>query len=216
MRRILCYGDSNTWGYRPGDGDRHPEEVRWTGILAQELGPEFRVIEDGLNGRTTVYDDPFDACRNGRTGLGYALLSHKPLDMVILMLGTNDLKYTDVYGAARGAAALVQLLQGANAVFPSTFPVFPAKPKILLVAPIPISAGVDDGEIRSTLYGTHETSLLFPREYARVAKELEVDFLDAGAFAAPSPLDCIHLDESGHRALAGGIAGKVRQMWREN
>ncbi len=92
MRRILCYGDSNTWGYDAAADDRFPEEVRWTGVLQQLLGEGFRVIEEGQPGRTTVWDDPIEEHRNGKTALYSVLESQSPVDLVVLMLGTNDLK----------------------------------------------------------------------------------------------------------------------------
>ena len=93
MKHVLVYGDSNSWGFEPGSGKRYGEEVRWTGVLAENLGSDTRVIEEGLNGRTTVFDDPLEPGRNGKTYLGPCLQSHHPLDLVILMLGTNDLKH---------------------------------------------------------------------------------------------------------------------------
>ena len=109
MKTILCFGDSNTWGFIPESitapfPARHPHDVRWTGILARELGPNLRVIEEGQNGRTTVHDDPFAAARNGKLVLPAILESHKPLDLVVLMLGTNDLK--NVFGVSPGEIAM--------------------------------------------------------------------------------------------------------------
>ena len=95
MKRVLCYGDSNTWGYVPGLGVRHPEDVRWTGVAAKLLGPDYRIIEEGMNGRTTAFDDPYYDFRNGKRGLGYALCAHAPLDLIVVGLGSNDLKFTD-------------------------------------------------------------------------------------------------------------------------
>ena len=98
MKTILCYGDSNTYGYDPSNGFRYPKNVRWTGVLADLLGPEFTVIEEGCNGRTTVFDDPLEGWKNGLDYLKPCLNSHKPIDLVILMLGSNDLK--DIFHAS--------------------------------------------------------------------------------------------------------------------
>lgn len=95
MRHILCYGDSNTWGYTPGTGERHAPDVRWTGVLRRLLGEGWEVLEEGMNGRTTVFDNPMSQGRNGSAYLLTCLETHKPLDLVILMLGTNDLRFTD-------------------------------------------------------------------------------------------------------------------------
>ena len=109
MRRILCYGDSNTWGYDAAADDRFPEEVRWTGVLQQLLGEGFRVIEEGQPGRTTVWDDPIEEHRNGKTALYSVLESQSPVDLVVLMLGTNDLKPRFSLNAFDIAAGLERL-----------------------------------------------------------------------------------------------------------
>ena len=94
MKTILCYGDSNTWGYDPVSQDRYPPTQRWVSVLARELGPEYQVIAEGLNGRTTVWPDPVEGeHKNGKAYLLPCLESHHPLDLVVLMLGTNDLKH---------------------------------------------------------------------------------------------------------------------------
>ena len=92
LKNILCFGDSNTWGYAPVTGERYPGHVRWTGVLQSCLGDDYFVIEEGLNGRTTVHNEPLRPHRNGASLLPVLLESHSPLDLVIVMLGTNDLK----------------------------------------------------------------------------------------------------------------------------
>ena len=133
MKRILCYGDSNTFGYDPVTGDRYEPSIRWTGQLQTLLGSDYCIIEEGCNGRTTVFTDPKEPWKNGRNYLEACLNSHKPLDLVILMLGTNDLK--TIYCAspaevAAGAETLVRLIQ----TFTAEKQGF--APKILLVSPI--------------------------------------------------------------------------------
>lgn len=104
MKTVLCYGDSNTYGYDPSDGFRYPESVRWTCRLQKLLGDDYRIIEEGCNGRTTVFDDPIESWKNGRDYLKPCLNSHKPIDIVILMLGSNDLKET-FHASAKQIAA---------------------------------------------------------------------------------------------------------------
>ena len=104
MKRILCYGDSNTWGNIPADGRRYPADVRWTGVAAKLLGDGYSIIEEGLNGRTTSFDDYYVDCRNGRKGLGYALCAHAPIDLIVVSLGTNDLKYTGAVGSYKAVS----------------------------------------------------------------------------------------------------------------
>ena len=91
MKTILCYGDSNTWGFEPVTRNLYGRTERWTGILRQELGLDYDVIEEGLNGRTTVWDDPIEGHKNGKEQIIPILKSHQPLDLVTIMLGTNDL-----------------------------------------------------------------------------------------------------------------------------
>ena len=93
VKKILCYGDSNTWGYNPHTELRYPRAVRWTGVLQRGLGPAYHVIEEGLNGRTTVWDDPIEGYKSGKEYLVPCLETHKPMDLVVIMLGTNDLKH---------------------------------------------------------------------------------------------------------------------------
>ena len=100
QKHILCFGDSLTWGFRPGLATRFDEDERWTGVLRRELGEEYCVHEDGISGRTSVFEDPYVPWRCGKAALGYTLMSQKPLDLVILMIGTNDLKFTDEIGRA--------------------------------------------------------------------------------------------------------------------
>ena len=118
MKRILCYGDSNTWGYDPVARDRFDAATRWTRVLAASLGADYEIIEEGLCGRTTIWDDPVTEYRNGRTYLIPCLDTHCPLDLVVLMLGTNDLKSRfslSAYDIAAGAGVLVDLVQRSEA-----------------------------------------------------------------------------------------------------
>ena len=115
MKTVLCYGDSNTYGYNPENGLRYNEDERWTGILKSLLGPGYNIIEEGCNGRTTIYDDPLEGWKNGKDYLKPCLNSHKPIDIIILMLGSNDLK--NYFGAssrdiANGAGTLADIIKG--------------------------------------------------------------------------------------------------------
>ncbi|MCL1979506.1 MAG: GDSL-type esterase/lipase family protein, partial [Proteobacteria bacterium] len=118
IRRILCYGDSNTWGYDPVTMDRFDETTRWPRVAGQVLGHGWEVIEEGLGGRTTVWDDPIEGYKNGRDYLIPCLESHRPLDLVVLLLGTNDLKQRfslSAYDVAQGAGVLVRVVQASQA-----------------------------------------------------------------------------------------------------
>ena len=211
MKEILCYGDSNTWGFTPTTGARYPYAVRWPGVLGALLGSGCRITENGVNGRTTVFNDPDFPCRNGKTGLGYALCAGKPFDLVILMLGTNDLKFTDAAGAARGAAELVALLQNANARFPGATAVFPRGAKILLVSPLHIG----ENAVSEGRFFNRAESLRFAALYGTAAQEAGVFCLDAACCAEPSPVEGTHLLPEGHAALARALAEKVRRIFPE-
>ena len=197
MKTILCYGDSNTWGCIPGVLSRHPHTVRWTGVLSQLLGEDYDVISDGINGRSTIWDDPANLCRNGLAGLGYSLYRAKPLDLVIVMLGTNDLHYTDAEGYRKGLFMLADRILKANTCFPGTSLVFREEPKLLLISPIASAA---------------KESLKFPEMTEQVAQELGVPWMNAAQFAKASPADRCHMDAENHLALGQAIYQKVKEI----
>jgi lysophospholipase L1-like esterase len=204
MKDILCYGDSNTWGYAPGTGERFSWERRWPGILQQSLGETFHIIEAGLNGRTTVFDDPDKAGCNGLTTLGPVLESCPLLAMVILMLGTNDLKYhldVSAFDTAQGIERLVDLIEADSAR------AMRKTPQILIVSP----PGIDAGSLKSgpLFKGALDKLREFPRLFAEVADNKGCHFLDAAQFVNPSRVDGVHLDERGHIRLAQVIARTV-------
>ncbi len=208
MPVVLCYGDSNTHGADPVTGRRLARDVRWPGVLARRLAGIADVVEEGLNGRTTTWDDPFEEGRNGRTYLLPCLRSHAPVDVVVLMLGTNDLK--GIFGLtassiASGAASLIEI-----ALASGTGPALDA-PRVLLVAP-PALGEITD---RSELWGFGEsraTSAALPRLY-RVAAELhDVDFLDASSLVTTDPRDGVHLSQAAHGTLGRAVAEAVLRM----
>ena len=211
MRQVLCYGDSNTWGADPADDARRfAWPVRWPGVLQRELGEGYHVVEEGLGGRTTAYDDPLEPGRSGRDLIAPALECHAPLDLVILMLGTNDISYAHLTAAdaADGAAELVHLVQR-SAAGPEG-PDGPA-PRILLVCPPPV--GPFDGNRRPELWaGSDEKSRALPHEFARVAAACGTPWLDAGQIVTTSPLDGWHLEASQHALLGVAVAGRVREL----
>ncbi len=211
-KEILCYGDSNTWGYMPGGVGRYGEDVRWTCLLQRLLGDAYRVQEDGINGRTTAFDDPEAPFRNGLEGLGFALLSGKPLDLVIIMLGTNDLKFVTANRSAAGAKLLIEMLQAANEKYPASTPVFRDETRILLISPIEIGGNaVSEGD-----YFDIEQSRMFAAEYEALAREMHVHFLDAAKVASPCPIEGTHMLPEGHAALAAAVAQKVRDILENN
>jgi lysophospholipase L1-like esterase len=206
MKSVVCFGDSNTWGYNPDSKSRYPRAERWTGILAELLGKGYEVIEEGLNGRTTVWEDPIEEYKCGKDQLIPILKSHKPFDLLVLMLGTNDLKHRfslTAYDIAQGAGLLIRMARAL------ADPVEGPAPKVLLVAPPPIGALSNYAEMFS---GATETSRRLAEEFDAVAHELNCPFLDLGRVAVSSPIDGIHFDRENHAKIAQAVAEKVRQV----
>ena len=213
MLSILCYGDSNTWGFDPATGERLPAAKRWPGVLRRHLGDlaGATVIEEGLSGRTTILDDPFEEGRNGLTYLVPCLATHRPLDLVILMLGTNDVKGIfplDAAGIAAGAARLVDTIRRSQAG-PGG-----GTPQVLLVAPPPVTAPGPVQELWGFSAVSVERAQRLGRLYRAAAESRACAFLDAGEIVAVSPLDGVHLDEAAHARLGTELAARVRALPR--
>lgn len=206
MKTIVCFGDSNTWGFDAATNARHAHDVRWTGVLAAELGPDVRVIEEGLNGRTTNLDDIIEPDRNGLTYLRPCLMSHAPIDAVTFMLGTNDLKgrFNRSVADIAHAASLVCETARSMRVGPDG-----GTPKVLMIAP---PAAVEMGDLAGIFVDAVERSKEFAREYATWARRLQFDFLDAASVIQCDPLDGIHIDAENHGKLGREVAARLRQM----
>ena len=206
MKTILCYGDSNTWGFKPVVKERYSRAERWTGILQSELGAEYYVIEEGLNGRTTVWDDPIEGYKNGKEQLIPCLTSHKPIDLITIMLGTNDLKRRFSLGAydiAEGAGMLVNIVQKSDCG--------PQKraPKVLLMAPPPVAKLTEYAEM---FEAAEVKSRRFSEHYQRAAQEYGCAFLDTAQVIVSSDLDGIHFEGSEHQKLGRAVAARVREI----
>ncbi len=205
---VLCYGDSNTHGADPDGGDRFGYGVRWPGVLAALLEGEARVVEEGLNGRTTIREDPYVPGRNGLTYLVPCLATHAPLDVLVIMLGTNDLKVTFGLAAsdiAAGAGALVDVAL-ASQCGPGG-----GVPEVLLVAPPALGAPSEVTELWG-FAGANERSAALPRLYRTAAQRRGVAFLDASSLVAADRADGVHLAPDAHRALAHAVADAVRPL----
>lgn len=206
MYRVMCFGDSNTWGYIPETGERYDRHTRWTGVMYDTLGEGFEVAEEGMNGRTTVWDDPVDGLMSGLNYLKPCLISQKPLDLVLLMLGTNDLKDRYCVTApeiAKSAGRLVKLIQQSDCGPQGK------APKVVLMAPPPTVLGLDGVGIRVNGSAKSEG---FADHYAMVAKELKCEFVDVGSLIASSPVDGVHLSAESHYTLGKTMAKVVRHI----
>ncbi len=211
MPTILCFGDSNTHGTLPLTG---PDDIRrlgpserWPGVLQVELGQDFHIIEEGLPGRTTVHDDPIEGLHmNGLKALPMLIGSHSPLDLVILKLGTNDLKLRHSVGAADIARSIELLVTTTRQLCAAPGR---TQPKILIVAPPPIE---ETGCLAGIFEGGRAKSLGLGPWLRRSAGWLETGFLDAGEHIEVSPTDGIHYTASAHAALGRAIAQAVRDL----
>ena len=210
MIRILCYGDSNTWGYNAEIAGRFDEDTRWTARLQKMLGEGYDVVEAGLNGRTTSFDDFYRDYENGRKGLCYNLLQSKPIDLLIISLGTNDLKFSGAFGSSKGMFSLLQ-----TAYFPGVFNVegvnskiYKDGPKVLVISPIHLSPDIDS-KSHELFYGKYEDSLRLAELYKPLCDKFGAYFMDASQYAEPCKKDGIHLDAEGHRKIADAIYDAV-------
>lgn len=209
---IMCYGDSNTYGYNPHTGFRFEENIRWTGRLAQLLGTEYKIIEEGLNGRTTCVTPPEEIFKNGMYCVEPCVRTHMPLDLMVIMLGSNDMKKTFGQTEEMIGTHMRQMIHKAKEV--SAYKDMNGKPvRILLVSPIYITKDILTGPFRD---GFDEKSIAVSEGladvYERIAEEEGCDFLNAALFAAPGHLDGLHLEEEGHEQLALAMAEKIREI----
>ena len=178
---ILCFGDSNTWGYKPDKSGRYDENIRWTGLLQKKLGSGYHIIEEGLCGRTTVFQDELREGRRGLDLIGVTVEMHNPIDLMIIMLGTNDCKTRYRASASVIAKGLDQVIRKARQNASRHF-------DLLVISPIHLGVGVGDADFDP---------------------EFDAAFLNASDFAAPSVTDREHMDEKGHAALADAIYNKI-------
>jgi lysophospholipase L1-like esterase len=209
---VLCYGDSNTWGQRPEEkGGRFPANVRWPGVLQNILGDDYYVIEEGLNSRTTDLEYDKKPGRNGKAYLVPCLGSHKPIDIVAIMLGTNDLKTVFDRSAADVARALRGLVQD---VYEYGLNFESKAPKVILVSPIYIN---DTAKLFNLFYAknyNHEAVIKsqdFAAKIQKVAEEAGCVFIDAATVAEPG-IDGIHFTEDSHPALAKVVSETIKSL----
>lgn len=206
MNVVLCFGDSNTYGRDPLTKGRLDRDVRWPGALQKKLGTDYYVIEEGLNGRTTVWDDPVRGHqkRNGSKYLLPCLESHSPIDLLIIMLGTNDLKArfsVTPYDIGQSIGGLIEIAQTSNCGRNET------APAILILAPPPLGKLTEYAE---TFSGGVEKSKKLASYYRTVAAEHGCEFLDTSTVIQSSSTDGLHVDPDDHEILGKAISEIVR------
>lgn len=207
-KTILCFGDSNTWGCNPEDGSQFDRNTRWPCILQKELGDSFHVVEEGLCGRTTVWDDPIEGDKNGLKQFVPIIKSHEPLDYVIVMLGTNDLKNRFSVSALDVANSAGTLVKTARAC---SYPLTGHVPEILVICPPPFAA-LEATDFKEMFLGGEEKSHRLADAFAVVADQCNFQWLDAGEVISSSSIDGIHFEATEHKKLGKAVAGKVRAM----
>jgi lysophospholipase L1-like esterase len=211
---VLVYSDSLTWGIIPNTRNRLPFAERWPGVLENALsarGHRVRLMEDCLNGRRTVWDDPFKPGRNGLQGLAQRIEIHSPLSLVILMLGTNDFQfshpYNNAWSAAQGVATLVNEIR--------TAPIEPGMPvpPILVISPPEIH--FPQGPVAAKFQGAKDRCAGLADAYREVSSNLGCYFFDAGSVTPASRVDGIHLDSGQHLILGQALVDVLTPiLWR--
>jgi lysophospholipase L1-like esterase len=218
-KRIVCFGDSNTWGYIPGGAGRYDENTRWTGVVQNALGSDYQIIEEGMNGRTSMFDDPWYPHRNGYRALDTILITKKPLDMFVIALGTNDVKAVKTaFGVRQGVSFIVSELLAANErlKYSDPIPVFENGPKILVLSPIHVRS--DIAQINPDTYfgDVWGESYHFAEQFARIEERFPgVCVLDSAKYAEPSVVDGVHMDAESHKSLGLAVAAKISEMLKE-
>jgi len=208
MKNILCYGDSNTWGYSPLSKLRYDEKTRWTGVLQKVLGEEFRVIEEGLNGRTTVHNETDRPFRSGVTFLPVVLESHSPLDLIIIMLGTNDLKTkynSTAFEISQNIKTLCEVAIKCD---------YNENAQILLVSPTHITEtnNIEDNDFLGAIEKSHSLTSY----YKKIADDLNLYFYDATKSIQTSSLDGVHWTVKQHRRIGLDLAKTVQKIFTTN
>ena len=219
MKNILCFGDSNTWGFVPGAFDpktlymkRYSIGERWPGLLRDILGEDFHIIEEGLNGRTTNVEYPDLSGRSGTSYILPCLYSHSPLDLVILNIGINDIKAIfdrSMMEISKGMSEIIDLIRST-----SYGPDMQGQPQILLLSPSAlIHEGYVDQNNESAFKGGMEKSLLFNDYYKKLALERDCHYVDLQSVVSYSKIDGLHYDKRGHAVVASIVASKINEIF---
>ncbi len=201
MKSILCFGDSNTYGVNPENNERFGRFERWTGRLQALLGSDYYVIEEGCSGRSTCFSDDSEPLRSGIKVLDVIMKSHKPLDLVLVMLGTNDFKTQYNMTAKVSGYALKKIVEKIQAY----------GTHVLIVSPIMIGQGVENSRFWEVDRRAYEEFQKVPEVYAEVARLTGSDFFDASKVACAGP-DCLHMTFESHKALAEALCEKVKEI----
>ena len=212
MKNILCFGDSNTWGYDPATQTRFSKDIRWTGVLQQLLGSKYNVIEEGLNGRTTNVNEKqdhglgyFRPFRSAMDLLSVLIETNSPLDLIIVMLGTNDLK-TNFNQSSEMIAKNMRLV--CESIIDNDY--FQSK-SIILVSPTHINE--ESPNLLDSFIGTTQASQSFSNSYRKISDDLDLYFLDASESVKTNKIDGLHWDAMQHSDFANSLYNKIKKVY---
>jgi len=212
MKNILCFGDSNTWGYDPATQTRFSKDIRWTGVLQQLLGSKYNVIEEGLNGRTTNVNEKqdhglgyFRPFRSAMDLLSVLIETNSPLDLIIVMLGTNDLK-TNFNQSSEMIAKNMRLV--CESIIDNDY--FQSK-SIILVSPTHINE--ESPNLLDSFVGTTQASQSFSNSYRKISDDLDLYFLDASESVKTNKIDGLHWDAMQHSDFANSLFNKIKKVY---
>lgn len=210
MKRIVCFGDSNTWGYNSETQGRFSDDERWGNLLGKFLGNDYHVIEEGLSGRTAVVDDPLFEGLNGYKYIHPCLMSHSPLELVIIMIGTNDTKERfnlTSYNIAQGIVRLALKAKDTPAGKGGK------PPKVLVVAPPPIEEEYYFTHIGGAMgKGCDVKSREISKYLPGLLESTGIEFLDTKGIVSMNNIDYMHLDEKGHKLLSELVFDKSKSI----
>jgi len=223
-KTIVCFGDSNTWGYIPERereneeiAERYPRDVRWPGVLSALLGDGYHVVEDGLNGRTTAFNDVIGKYRDGAKYLGECLMANKPVDLLIIMLGLNDTKRRFMASSqviAKGIEKLIRVARSGGVTKSSGFGPGGGQPKILIISPVRLRDELLESFLKiefdqNSIQKSNELGELF----FGVTRRRHCYYMNAAAYAEASKLDGLHIDAENHKKLAEAVAVKILEIF---
>lgn len=207
MKKILCYGDSNTFGYVPEDGSRYPKNIRWTGILGEYLEKDFEIIEQGMNNRTGFFKSLDGLKQSGTKYLPIVLEQYQNIDSCILSLGTNDLQFfynLDEEITENGLTSLIKILKNANQEI-----------KIIIIPPVKIKENIINGRFSfqfdlTSVEKVHQVFHIFKK----VAEKENCYYLDLNEFVTPSKIDGLHFSKSSHKLIAEKLAELIKEIFK--
>lgn len=212
MKNILCFGDSNTWGYDPSTQTRFSKDIRWTGVLQQLLGSKYNIIEEGLNGRTTNVNEKqdhglgyFRPFRSAMDLLSVLIETNSPLDLIIVMLGTNDLK-TNFNQSSEMIAKNMRLV--CESIINNDY--FQSK-SIILVSPSHINE--ESPNLLDSFIGTTQASQSFSNSYRKISDDLNLHFVDASESVKTNKIDGLHWDSKQHSDFANSLFNKIIKVY---